>query len=243
MPTPLLPTCDPRLNQLLATLPEADWARWQPLLERVILPLGTVLYRSGAVPAHVYFPITAIVSLLHTTHEGESTEIAVVGAEGAVGVSLWMGGGFMPGEAVVQSPGEGFRLNAQAVACEARRGGPVLQLFLRYTHTLLEHVAQTAACNRHHSIDQQLCRRLLLGLDRSDSHELHMTQESMAGLLGVRREGVNAAAHKLQHAGVIRYRRGRIEVLDRDELETRACECYAVTKKAVRQHRAVAACA
>lgn len=241
MQTPLLHTCDPRRNDLLATLPDADWARWEPLLERVILPLGTMLCRSGAVPAHVYFPTTAIVSLLHTTVEGESTEIAVVGPEGMVGISLWMGGGFMPGDAVVQSPGEGFRLSAQAVAQEAQRGGPVLSLFLRYTQTLLEYVAQTAACNRHHSIDQQLCRRLLLGLDRSGSHELLMTQESMAGLLGVRREGVNAAAHKLQHAGVIRYRRGRIEVLDRDELEVRACECYAVTRKPVRKRVAAPA--
>ncbi|MDP3824799.1 MAG: Crp/Fnr family transcriptional regulator [Burkholderiales bacterium] len=241
MQKPLLHTCDPRRNQLLATLPDADWARWQPLLERVILPSGTMLCRSGAVPGHVYFPTTAIVSLLHTTVEGESTEIAVVGPEGMVGISLWMGGGFMPGDAVVQSPGEGFRLNAQAVAQEAQRGGAVLSLFLRYTQTLLEYVAQTAACNRHHSIDQQLCRRLLLGLDRSGSHELQMTQESMAGLLGVRREGVNAAANKLQHAGVIRYRRGRIEVLDRDELEMRACECYAVTRKPVHQHVAAPA--
>lgn len=230
--TPLRGSCDPRRNELLATLPHADWARWQPLLERVTLPLGTMLCRSGTVPAHVYFPTTAIVSLLHTTYEGESTEIAVVGPEGMVGLSLWMGGGFMPGDAVVQSPGEGFRLNAQSVAQEAQRGGAVLNLFLRYTQTLLEHVAQTAACNRHHSIDQQLCRRLLLGLDRSASDELLMTQESMAGLLGVRREGVNAAAHKLRLAGVIRYRRGRIDVLDRGQLEKRACECYAVTGKA-----------
>lgn len=241
MQTPLFHFCNARRNELLATLPDADWARWQPLMERVALPLGSVLCRSGAVPTHVYFPTTAIVSLLHTTFEGESTEIAVVGPEGMVGISLWMGGGFMPGDAVVQSPGEGFRLNAQAVAQEAQRGGAVLSLFLRYTQTLLEYVAQTAACNRHHSIDQQLCRRLLLGLDRSGSHELLMTQESLAGLLGVRREGVNAAAHKLQHAGVIRYRRGRIEVLDRDELEMRACECYAVTKKPVPQRVGVPA--
>lgn len=239
--TPLLHTCHARRNELLATLPDADWARWEPLLERVILPLGTVLCRSGAVPAHVYFPTTAVVSLMHTTFDGESTEIAVVGAEGMVGISLWMGGGFMPGDAIVQSPGLGLRLNAQAVTHEAQRGGPVMSLFLRYAQTLIENVAQTAACIRHHTIDQQLCRRLLLGLDRSGSHELFMTQESMAGLLGVRREGVNAAAHKLQVAGVIRYQRGRIEVLDRDGLETRACECYAVTKKPVRQRQAVPA--
>lgn len=241
MHTPLSHICNTRCNELLIGLPDADWARWQPQLERVSLPAGAVLCRSGTAPGHVYFPTTAIVSLLHTTYEGESTEIAVVGPEGMVGISLWMGGGFMPGDAVVQSPGEGFRLNAQAVAQEAQRGGAVLSLFLRYTQTLLEYVAQTAACNRHHSIEQQMCRRLLLGLDRSGSHELLMTQESMAGLLGVRREGVNAAANKLQHAGVIRYRRGRIEVLDRDELETRACECYAVTKKPVCRRPAVPA--
>lgn len=237
MQTTLPHTGDPRRNEFLSTLPDADWARWEPLLERVTLPSGTVLCRSGTVPAHVYFPTTAIVSLLYTTYDGESTEIAVVGAEGMVGISLWMGGGFMPGDAIVQSPGQGFRLNAQAVAQEAQRGGQVLSMFLRYTQTLIEHVAQTAACNRHHSIDQQLCRRLLLGMDRSGSDELFMTQESMAGLLGVRREGVNAAAHKLRLAGVIRYRRGRIDVLDRGQLEKRACECYAVTGKAPHQAR------
>lgn len=239
--TTLPHTCDPLRNEFLATLPDADWARWEPLLERVTLPRGTVLCRSGNVPAHVYFPTTAVVSLLYTTYDGESTEIAVVGAEGMVGISLWMGGGFMPGDAVVHSPGQGFRLNAQAVAQEAERGGQVLNMFLRYTQNLIEHVAQTAACNRHHSIDQQLCRRLLLGLDRSGSDELYITQESMAGLLGVRREGVNAAAHKLQLAGVIRYRRGRIDVLDRDQLETRACECYAMAKKPPQQRPAVIA--
>lgn len=208
------------------------------MLERVVLPVGAVLCQSGSVPEHVYFPTTAIVSLLHATHDGASTEIAVVGHEGMVGISLVMGGAFMPGDAVVQSPGQAFRLDAQAVVGEAQRGGPILTLLLRYTQTLIEHVAQTAVCNRHHSIDQQMCRRLLLGLDRSGSDELLMTQESLAGLLGVRREGVNAAAHKLRSAGVIRYRRGRIDVLDREQLEQRACECYAMTGKSRHQPHA-----
>ena len=224
----LFHTGDPRRNRLLASLPEADWVRFQPLLERVDLPFGDVLCESGTAPTHLFFPTTAIVSLLHATHDGGTTEIAVVGHEGLVGISLFMGGGFMPGDAVVQSAGQGFRLNAQAVAEEAARGGPVLNVLLRYTQTLIENVAQTAVCNRHHSIDQQLCRRLLLGLDRSPTNELRMTQESMAGLLGVRREGITAAAHKLQLAGVIRYRRGHIDVLDREQLEKRACECYAM---------------
>ena len=233
---PLFHTGDPRRNQLLASLPDADWARWQPQLERVVLRRGDVLCKSGATPAHLCFPTTAIVSLLHATHDGDSAEIAVVGHEGMVGISLFMGGGFMTGDAVVQSTGQGFRLNAQAVADEAHRGGPVLSILLRYTQTLIEHVAQTAVCNRHHSIDQQLCRRLLLGLDRSPSDELLMTQESLAGLLGVRREGVTAAAYKLQLAGVISYRRGRIDVLDREQLQKRACECYA-TAGAASRHR------
>ena len=234
MHPPLFHSGDPRRNRLLASLPEADWVRWQPLLERVVLRRGDVLCQSGTSPAHAFFPTTAIVSLLHASHNGESTEIAVVGHEGMVGISLFMGGGFMAGNAVVQSAGQGFHLNAQAVAEEANRGGQVLNILLRYTQTLIEHVAQTAACNRHHSIDQQLCRRLLLGLDRSPSDELLMTQESMAGLLGVRREGITAAAYKLQLAGVIRYRRGRIDVLDREQLEKRACECYAMASKASR---------
>jgi CRP-like cAMP-binding protein len=232
-------TGDPRRNQLLAALPEAEWDRWEPLLERVVLTTGMVLCKSGIEPTHAYFPITAIVSLVHTAHNGESAEIALVGNEGMVGIALVMGGSFMPGDAVVQSSGQGFRLSAQAVLQESQRGGTVLNLLLRYTQTLIEHVAQTAVCNRHHSIDQQLCRRLLLGLDRSSSAELLMTQELMASLLGVRREGVTTAAHKLQQAGVIRYRRGHIKVLDREQLEQRACECYAVTRRASHQRLAV----
>lgn len=232
MNTHLFHSGDPRRNQLLASLPDTEWARLQPLFERVVLPAGQVLCQSGISPAHVYFPTTAILSLLHATQEGSSTEIAVVGHDGMVGISLFMGGSFMPGEAVVQSTGQGFRLSAQAVMNEFNRGGVVLTMLLRYTQSLIEHVAQTAACNRHHSIDQQLCRRLLLGLDRSPSDELLMTQESMASLLGVRREGVTAAALKLRQAGVISYRRGRIDVLDREQLERRACECYGATRKA-----------
>ena len=233
--THLFHSGDPRRNQLLASLPDPEWARLQPLFERVVLPAGQVLCESRISPAHVYFPTTAILSLLHATQEGSSTEIAVVGHDGMVGISLFMGGSFMPGEAVVQSSGQGFRLSAQALMNEFNRGGAVLMMLLRYTQTLIEHVAQTAACNRHHSIDQQLCRRLLLGLDRSPSDELLMTQESMASLLGVRREGVTAAALKLQQAGVIRYRRGHIDVLDREQLERRACECYGATRKARRE--------
>jgi CRP-like cAMP-binding protein len=237
----LFHTGDPRRNLLLASLRDAEWERWEPLLERVVMPAGMVLCKSGVEPTHAYFPITAIVSLVHMAHNGESAEIALVGHEGMVGIALVMGGSFMPGDAVVQSSGQGFRLSAQAVLHEAQRGGPVLNLLLRYTQTLIEHVAQTAVCNRHHSIDQQLCRRLLLGLDRSASAELLMTQESMAGLLGVRREGVTNAALKLQQAGVIRYRRGHIKVLDREQLEQRSCECYSKTRSAPQQRVAAQA--
>jgi CRP-like cAMP-binding protein len=230
--THLFHTGDPRRNQLLASLPNAEWNRLQPLLERVVLPLGQVLCQSGISPTHVYFPTSAILSLMHTTLKGSSAEIAVVGNDGMVGISLFMGGSFMPGEASVQSTGQGFRLSADAVMSEFNRGGVVLTTLLRYTQTLIEHVAQTAACNRHHSIDQQLCRRLLLGLDRSPSDELLVTHDSMARLLGVRREGVSVAALKLQQAGVIRYRRGHIEVLDREQLERRACECYGMARTA-----------
>lgn len=239
--THLFHSGDPRRNQLLASLPDPEWTRLQPLFERVVLPVGQVLCESRISPAHVYFPTTAILSLLHATQEGSSTEIAVVGHDGMVGISLFMGGSFMPGEAVVQSSGQGFRLSAQALMNEFNRGGAVLMMLLRYTQTLIEHVAQTAACNRHHSIDQQLCRRLLLGLDRSQSDELLMTQELLASLLGVRRESVTTAALKLQQAGVIRYRRGHIDVLDRPQLEQRACECYAVTKKTFHGRPAVQA--
>jgi len=224
-------TADPRRNRLLAALPDDEWARWLPHMEAVDLPLGKVLYESGTSLSHVYFPTTAIVSLLYVMEDGASAEIAVVGHEGIVGVSLFMGGQTTPSRAVVQSAGDGFRLNAGLMLQEFNRAGPVLHLLLRYTQALITQMAQTAVCNRHHSLDQQLCRWLLLSLDRLDSNELAMTQELIANMLGVRREGVTEAAGRLQEDGLIRYRRGHISVLDRPLLETRACECYAVVKK------------
>ena len=222
---------DPRRNLLLSALPEAEWQRWQPLLEPVALPLGLVLYESGARLSHVYFPTTAIVSLLYVLENGGSAEIAVVGLEGLVGISLFMGGESTPSRAVVQSAGQGFRLKASLMLAEFNRAGPVLHLLLRYTQALITQMTQTAVCNRHHSLDQQLCRWLLLSLDRLPGHELVMTQELIANMVGVRREGVTEAAGHLQEAGLIRYRRGRITVLDRAGLERRTCECYDVVKK------------
>lgn len=227
---PRRPT-DPRENQLLAVLPDAEWRRWQPQLELVDLTLGQVLGESGRSTGYVYFPTTAIVSLLYMTQAGGSAEIAVVGNDGVVGTSLFMGGATTPSQSVVQSAGQAYRLRAQLVKDEVEHGGPVLGIMLRYTQALIAQVAQTAVCNRYHSIDQQLARRLLLGLDRLPSDALQMTQELLSNLLGVRREGVTAAALKLQMAGVIRYSRGHIDVLDRPRLEHRACECYAVAKK------------
>ena len=226
---------DPRHNQLLAALPDDEWARWQPHLEPVKLAYGQVLFESGSMPASVVFPTTAVVSLSYVTRDGASTEFAVVGNEGVVGISLFMGGNAMPGRALVQSAGQGYRLRAAWVHAAVERGGAVLNLLLRYTQSLIVQTAQTAACNRHHSIAQQVSRRLLMGLDRAQSDELAMTQEAVANLLGVRREGVTAAAQKLQEHGVIRYRRGQIEVLDRLRLEQHTCECYAVAKKEYRR--------
>ncbi|MFL6664270.1 MAG: Crp/Fnr family transcriptional regulator [Rhizobacter sp.] len=224
-------TADPRQNRLLATLPAAEWARWLPKLEAVDMPLGKVLYESGSTLSHVYFPTTSIVSLLYVMEDGASAEIAVVGHEGIVGISLFMGGASTPSRAVVQSAGSGFRLNASLMLEEFNRAGPVLHLLLRYTQALITQMSQTAVCNRHHSLDQQLCRWLLLSLDRLNSNDLVMTQELIANMLGVRREGVTEAAGRLQQDGLIRYRRGHITVLDRGLLEARACECYAVVKK------------
>jgi CRP-like cAMP-binding protein len=230
--TPLTtPVTDPRTNQLLAALPLAEWQRWQPQLEAVELPLGQVLYESGSTLGHVYFPTTAIVSLLYVMQNGASAEIAVVGREGIVGVALFMGGESTPSRAVVQSAGHGFRLNAKAVKLEFEASPAVMHLLLRYTQALITQMAQTAVCNRHHSLDEQLCRWLLLSLDRLSGSELNMTQELIANMLGVRREGVTEAALKLQKAGLIQYSRGRILVLDRPGLEQRSCECYAVVKK------------
>jgi CRP-like cAMP-binding protein len=222
---------DPRQNHLLAALTGTVWDLWLPQLECVELALGDVIYESGATLSHVYFPTTAIISLLHVMENGESAEIAVVGNEGIVGVSLFMGGNATPGRAVVQSAGTGLRLEAGILKEEFSQGGPVLRLLLRYTQALLTQMAQTAVCNRHHSLDQQLCRWLLLSLDRLQSNELVMTQELIANMLGVRREGVTEAASRLQSAGMIRYTRGHILVLNRAELEKRTCECYAVVKK------------
>ena len=218
-------------NHLLAALPNSVQARLLPQLESVQMPLGGVLYESGGTLSHVYFPTTAIVSLLYVMENGASAEIAVVGNEGIVGISLFMGGESTPSRAVVQSAGHGFRLKSAAVKDEFNQAGPVLQLLLRYTQALITQMAQTAVCNRHHSLDQQLCRWLLLSLDRLSGDELLMTQELIANMLGVRREGVTESAMKLQNAGLIRYARGRISVLDRTGLEKRTCECYAVVKK------------
>ena len=222
---------DPQKNLLLSALPDAEWAHWLPHLEAVDMPLGKVLYESGVTLSHVYFPTTAIVSLLYVMEDGASAEIAVVGQEGIVGISLFMGGESTPSRAVVQSAGQAFRLEAKLMMQEFNRAGPVLHLLLRYTQALITQMAQTAVCNRHHSLDQQLCRWLLLSLDRLHSAEIVMTQELIANMLGVRREGVTEAAGHLQKAGLIRYRRGHITVLDRTRLEQRACECYAVVKK------------
>ncbi len=222
---------EPKSNELLASLPLKEWDRWQSQLEWIDMPLGDVLYESGSSQSHVYFPTTAIVSLLYVMESGASAEIAVVGNEGVVGISLFMGGETTPSRAVVQSAGEGFRLKGDAIKDEFGRSGPVMHLLLRYTQALITQMAQTAVCNRHHSLDQQLCRWLLLSLDRLRGNELVMTQELIANMLGVRREGVTEGALSLQKAGLIRYSRGHITVLDRKGLEKRTCECYEVVKK------------
>ena len=222
---------DPLKNHLLAALPPSEWQRWLPQLEAVDMPLGQVLYEPGVTLGHVYFPTTAIVSLLYVMENGASAETAMVGNEGLVGISLFMGGESTPSRAVVLSAGQGYRLEAQAMKDEFSRAGPVLHLLLRYTQALITQMSQTAVCNRHHSLDQQLCRWLLLSLDRLQGSELVMTQELIANMLGVRREGVTESALKLQAAGLIRYARGHISVLNRAGLERRTCECYAVVKK------------
>ena len=223
---------DPRHNHLLAAFPSAEWQRWQCLLEPVELRVGQVLFEPGRAPAYVYFPTTAVVSLVYMTQDGETAEIAVVGNEGVVGVSLFMGGDVTPQQASVQSAGTAYRLSAHAVKNALEFSNPILKLMLSYTHAVFSQVSQTAVCNRFHTIDQQLSRRLLQGLDRATSNELLMTQEGMASLLGVRREGVTAAALKLQHEGAIQYSRGHIVVHNRQRLEQHACECYAFSKKA-----------
>ncbi len=221
---------NPLQNHLLAALPAQEYTLLSPNLELVSMPLGKVLYESGDELNHVYFPTNSIVSLLYVMLDGASAEIGVVGNEGIIGVALFMGGETMPNRAVVQSAGYAFRLKGQLLKLEFNRSGELQHLLLRYTQALLTQMAQTAVCNRHHSLDQQLCRWLLLSLDRLTSNELVMTQELIANMLGVRREGVTEAAGKLQKAGLITYQRGHITVIDRPGLEARSCECYSVVK-------------
>jgi len=225
------PTHDPQQNHLLAALSADERERVYPALQLVQMPLGKVLYESGDVLRHVYFPTDSIISLLYVLADGASAEISVVGNEGIIGVALFMGGETTPSRAIVQSAGYAYRLIGQRLKDEFHRNGQAQLLLLRYTQALITQMAQTAVCNRHHSVDQQLCRWLLLSLDRLSSNQLTMTQELIANMLGVRREGVTEAAGKLHRAGVIRYARGQITVLDRPKLEGLCCECYAVVKK------------
>ncbi|MFS8931205.1 Crp/Fnr family transcriptional regulator [Cupriavidus taiwanensis] len=224
-------THDPKSNHLLAALPAADWERLAPHLTLIRLPLGHVVYESGDQQGNVYFPTNSIISLLYVMEDGASAEIAIVGNEGMIGIAIFMGGETTPSRAIVQSAGYGYRLSAAVLKQEFVRGGALQRLLLRYTQALITQMAQTAVCNRHHSIDQQLCRWLLLSIDRLPSNELTMTQELIANMLGVRRSGVTEAALKLQGAGLIRYSHGHIAVLDRVGLEKRVCECYGVVKR------------
>jgi len=217
-------------NRLLAAFPEAELSRLLPHLEPVDLTLGRVLCEPGSRSSYVYFPTSAIVSMLYVMENGASAEVAVVGSEGMVGIALLMGGGSTTSQAVVQNGGSGFRLKASLMLDEFNRGGPVLRLMLRYTQAFMTQTAQIAACNRHHALEQQLCRLLLLSHDRLSGDEIVITQELIANLLGVRREGVTAAAGHLQLAGLIRYKRGRITIINRAGLEKRSCECYAVVR-------------
>jgi CRP-like cAMP-binding protein len=221
----------PKQNHLLAALTEEDYARLLPDLEPVAMPLGSALYESGGHLGYLYFPTSSIVSLLYVMESGASAEIAITGNEGLVGVFLFMGGESTPSRAVVQSAGDGYRLKASILKGEFALGGQFARLALRYTQALITQMAQTAVCNRHHAVDQQLCRWLLLSLDRLPGNELMMTQELIADMLGVRRGGVTEAAGKLQAAGLIHYHRGKITVLDRPKLERRVCECYGVVKR------------
>ena len=222
---------DPNQNHLLAAMIDADFERLSPHFELVAMPLGDVLYESGGKLQYAYFPTTSIVSLHYLLENGGSSEIAGVGNEGVLGVSLFMGGNTTPSRAIVQTGGQGYRIPANVLIEEFNRGGPLMRLLLRYTQALLTQMAQTAVCNRHHSVEQQLCRWLLLTLDRLPRNDLTMTQELIANMLGVRREGVTEAAGRLQGYGYISYRRGHITVLDRVGLERDVCECYAVVKK------------
>jgi CRP-like cAMP-binding protein len=225
------PVHDPQQNHLLAAFSPAERQRLYPHLQLVPMPLGKVLYESGDLLRHVYFPTDSIVSLLYVLADGASAEISVVGNEGLIGIALFMGGETTPSRAIVQSAGFAYRLFGQLLKDEFHRSGEMQLLLLRYTQALITQMAQTAVCNRHHSVDQQLCRWLLLSLDRLATNELVMTQELIANMLGVRREGVTEAAGKLDKLGVISYARGRITILDRTKLEDLCCECYAVVKK------------
>ena len=226
-----IPSPDPRANHLLASLPESDYQVLAAQLERMPMPLGMAVYESGSAQGFVYFPVDSIISLLYVLESGASTEIAVTGNEGLVGISLFMGGESTPSRAIVQSAGHGYRVRGALLRQLFESSGDVQHLLLRFTQALITQMTQTAVCNRHHSVDQQLCRWLLLMLDRLSSSEVLMTQELIANMLGVRREGVTEAAGKLQAEGLIEYRRGRISVLDRPQLEARVCECYGVVKK------------
>ena len=225
------PSNTPKGNQLLAALSDKAYTALLPFLEPVDLPLGLAVYESGAKQGYVYFPTSGIVSLLYVLENGSSAEIAITGREGLVGIALFMGGETTPSRAVVQSAGHGYRLKAAMLKEIFESGGELQHLLLRYTQALITQMTQTAVCNRHHAVDQQLCRWLLLSLDRLPSTELVMTQELIANMLGVRREGVTEAAGKLQAEGLIHYSRGRITVVDRARLEARVCECYSVVKK------------
>ncbi|MCR2746737.1 Crp/Fnr family transcriptional regulator [Limnobacter parvus] len=220
----------PTSNHLLNALPRQEYERLAPHLELIKLNLGDVLYESGSQMRHAYFPITSIISLLYVLENGSSAEIAVVGNEGILGIALFMGGNTTPSRAVVQSKGSAYRLKADILLDEFNRGGPSQNLLLRYTQALITQMTQTAVCNRHHTVEQQLCRWLLLSLDRLSGNSLNMTQELIANMLGVRREGVTEAAGRLQREGLIKYCRGHIEVLDRNLLEARVCECYQVVQ-------------
>ena len=222
-------------NRVLAALPATEWQLIEPRLELVELPLGARLYEAGVVLRDVYFPTTVIVSLVSSMKDGASAEVAVVGNEGVVGVCAFMGGGRALSGAVVQSAGHALRMNADLIAGHAWQSGPMMQQLLRYTQALFTHMAQTSACNRHHSLDQKLCRWLLFNLDRRDGNQITVTQEHIAAMLGVRREGVTGSAVKLQKAGLIQYRRGHMSVLDRVGLETHSCECYSVVRQAYDQ--------
>ena len=224
-------TNSPRQNQLLAALPAGELERLRPTLELTPLPLGHVLYEAGTQLQHVYFPTTCIISLLYVMEDGHSAEIAIIGNEGIVGVALFMGGETTSSRGIVQSAGFAYRLPGRILKEEFFRAGALQRMLLRYTQALITQMSQTAVCNRHHSVEQQLCRWLLLSLDRLPANDLVMTQELIANMLGVRREGVTESAGKLQKLGLIHYSRGHITVLDRPALERHACECYAVVKR------------